>query len=45
MWLSKDREKNPKNMKWNEVVKAAVERKGTALKKALKARDEVGSKS
>ena len=35
------REKNPKSMWWNDVVKAAVERKEAVWKKVFEARDEV----
>ena len=41
MWLSEDEGKEPKNVWWNDVLTAAVERKKVAWKEVLGSRDEV----
>ena len=40
MWLSESGGKNPKNVWWNNEVKAAVRRKEAAWKEVLGANDE-----
>ena len=40
MWLSESWGKNPKNMWWNDEIKAAVRLKGAAWKVVLSASDE-----
>ena len=40
VWLIEGGGKNPKNVFWNDIVKAAVERKKAAWKELLGARNE-----
>ena len=41
VWLSESRGKNRKNVRWNDVVKATVERKEAEWREVLGAWDEV----